>query len=144
MSQAFDPALRDLSLPPEPAAPGGAAPSAHVLAMSELDPRVGEGANGTPRHGPSSPVAPADLQAALRHVRARLTVCVGSAEITLGELLGAQEHHVLKLDRAVDQPVDVLLEGQVVARGTLVAVDDHFAVRITELPRPAAPTPGRG
>jgi flagellar motor switch protein FliN/FliY len=34
----------------------------------------------------------------------------------------------------VDQPVDVLLEGQVVARGVLVAVDDHFGIRITELP----------
>jgi flagellar motor switch/type III secretory pathway protein FliN len=33
----------------------------------------------------------------------------------------------------------VLLEGQVIARGTLVAAGDHFGVRITELPRPLTP-----
>lgn len=75
----------------------------------------------------------------LHHVKARLTVCVGTVEMTVGELLGAKEHQVLRLDAAVDQPVDVLLEGQVVARGVLVAVDDRFGVRITELPRPLTP-----
>jgi flagellar motor switch protein FliN/FliY len=64
---------------------------------------------------------------------------VGTVEMTVGELLGAKEHQVLRLDAAVDQPVDVLLEGQVVARGVLVAVDDRFGVRITELPRPLTP-----
>ncbi len=46
----------------------------------------------------------------------------------------AKEHQVLRLDRGVDQPVDLTIEGKVVARGQLVAVDGHFAVRITELP----------
>ena len=69
-------------------------------------------------------------------VKVRLSVCVGEAAMTVGQLLGARENEVLPLDRAVDQPVDLVLEGKVVARGTLVAVDDHFAVRITELPLP--------
>ncbi|MNY65664.1 flagellar motor switch protein [compost metagenome] len=52
----------------------------------------------------------------------------------MGELLSAKEHQVLKLDRGIEQPVDLTIEGKVVARGQLVAVDGHFAVRITELP----------
>lgn len=52
----------------------------------------------------------------------------------MGELLGAKEHQVIRLDREIDQAVDLTVEGKVVARGQLVAVDGHFAVRITELP----------
>lgn len=107
--------------------------TAHVIELPELGgPRgddVIEGVAGT-----GAPIATLGAESPLRYVKARLTVCVGTAEITVGELLGATEQHVLRLDRAVDQPVEVLLEGHVVARGILVAVDDRFAVRITELP----------
>lgn len=72
----------------------------------------------------------------LHAVKVKLGVCVGEAVLTVGELLGARENEVLTLDRAVDQPVDLLLEGKVVARGQLVAVDGCFAVRVTELPLP--------
>jgi len=70
----------------------------------------------------------------LHAVRVMLQVRVGQSAMTVGELLGARENEVLVLDRAVEQPVDLLLEGNVVARGQLVAVDGTFAVRITELP----------
>jgi flagellar motor switch protein FliN/FliY len=73
----------------------------------------------------------------LHAVKVHLRVCVGNAVMTLGELLRARENDVLVLDRGLDQPVDVVLEGKVVARGELVAVDDgSFAVRISELPLP--------
>lgn len=70
----------------------------------------------------------------LHQVKAKLQVCVGEATISVGELLGAKEHQVLRLDRGLGQPVDLTIEGKVVARGQLVAVDGNFAVRITELP----------
>jgi len=70
----------------------------------------------------------------LHNIKTRLTICVGTAEVSVGELLGAREQQVLRLDQTIDQAVDILLEGQVVARGVLVAVDDYFGVRITELP----------
>lgn len=74
----------------------------------------------------------------LHQVKTTLQVCVGTATLTVGELLGAQARQVLVLDTGVEQPVDLLLEGQVVARGQLVAVGDRFAVRLTELPVPLA------
>lgn len=117
-------------------APEGAPMTAQRLAFSEL--------NGPP--GGDSPLASPTLGAdarqpsnPLHHVKATLTVCVGTAEVRVGELLNAQEHQVIRLDRLVDGPVDILLEGAVIARGTLVAVGEHFGVRITELPFPLAP-----
>jgi flagellar motor switch protein FliN len=70
----------------------------------------------------------------LHHVKARIQVRVGEATLSVGELLAAKEGRVIVLDRLVDQPVDLVLEGRVIARGQLVAVDESFAVRITELP----------
>jgi flagellar motor switch protein FliN len=64
---------------------------------------------------------------------------LGESTITVGELLRAKEHQVIRLDRTLSEPVDVMLEGKVVARGELVAIDDQFAVRITELPVPLKP-----
>lgn len=95
---------------------------------------------------PASPVAMPQLAATaaepgnpLHGIRTRLTVVLGSVELTVGELMGAKEQQVLQLDRSIEQPVDVMLEGQVIARGLLVAVGDNFGVRITELPRSLAP-----
>jgi flagellar motor switch protein FliN len=80
-----------------------------------------------------------DRTSPLLDIKAQLQVCVGEATMTVGELLAAKQGHVIALDRGIDQVVDVLLEGRVVARGQLVAVDDVFGVRITELPLPLAP-----
>ncbi|MDA8456966.1 FliM/FliN family flagellar motor switch protein [Acidovorax sp. GBBC 3334] len=77
----------------------------------------------------------------LHQLRATLQVCVGSATLTVGELLNAQANQVLVLDRGLEQAVDLVLEGQVVARGQLVAVGDRFAVKLTELPVPLSLTP---
>ena len=62
-----------------------------------------------------------------------LSVVVGAADSTVGELMSLQASSVLKLDRKADYPVDVMLNGSVVARGQLVVVDEHFGVRITEI-----------
>jgi flagellar motor switch protein FliN/FliY len=65
-------------------------------------------------------------------VKVRVAVRVGGAEISVAELLGLRPGAVLELDRLVEEPLDVLVDGHVVARGVLVAVGDHFGVRITE------------
>jgi flagellar motor switch protein FliN/FliY len=71
----------------------------------------------------------------IQNVKVNLSVRIGDTTISVGELMHMKEDHVLKLDSLIDTPIDVLLEGKVVARGQLVAVDDNFGVRITELPK---------
>jgi flagellar motor switch protein FliN/FliY len=112
----------------------GRAPTAQRIALPEF-------ADGAAANGDA--LLPRDLNP-LHQVKARLQACVGEATVTVGELLAAQENQVLRLDRMIDQPIDLTIEGKVVARGQLVAVDDHFAVKITQLPvslslTPAAP-----
>ena len=104
-------------------------PTVHSLALPPLT----EGASDAARLLGTASVNP------LHQIKTQLQVCIGDIHLTVGELMAAREHQVLVLDRRLNQPVDVLLEGRVVARGELVAVDDQFAVRITELPLPLKP-----
>lgn len=98
-------------------------PSLHVIELSELN------AVATP--GPSILSGNIDL---IQNVKVRLSVRVGEATVSIGELMKMQSAQVLRLDTPLDAPVDILLEDNVVARGRLVAVDDNFGVQITELP----------
>jgi len=68
----------------------------------------------------------------LGSVKIRVSVRVGSTQISVAELLKLRQGGVLPLDQMVDEPLDVLVDDLVVARGALVAVGDHFGVRITE------------
>ena len=68
----------------------------------------------------------------LSAVRVPVSVRVGQTELSVAELLALKQGAVLPLDALVEQPLDVLVYGHVVARGRLVAVDDHFGVRISE------------
>jgi len=106
-----------------------ATPSVHPLALPPLT----DGAPDESRLVEAAPVNP------LHQIKTQLQVCIGDIHLTVGELMAARAHQVLVLDRQLTQPIDVMLEGRVVARGELVAVDDQFAVRITELPLPLKP-----
>lgn len=110
-------------------ASGNHAPTAQIIALPDL--HVGTDGNAANHAGDATILKDWNP---LHQIKAKLQVCVGEATISVGELLGAREHQVLRLDREIDQPVDLTIEGKVVARGQLVAVDGHFAVRITELP----------
>lgn len=103
------------------------APTAQVISLGELHGELAHRASPAPVLESTNP---------LHSIRARLRVCVGEVELTVGELLAAREHQVIPLNRPVEAPVDILLEGNIVARGQLVAIDGCFAVRISELPVP--------
>jgi flagellar motor switch protein FliN/FliY len=69
----------------------------------------------------------------VEHVKVRLSVSIGGAEISVAELFALGAGKVVALDRAVDAPVDLCINGRVVGRGSLVAVGDQFGVRIAEI-----------
>lgn len=72
----------------------------------------------------------------IQGVKVNLSVLIGGTTVSIGELLALKDGAVLKLDRLANQPIDVLLDDRVVARGRLVAVEDNFGVSITEIARP--------
>ena len=112
------------------AMPASATPSAaQPIALGELP------AEG---HSPEG-VAVLENLNPIHAVKAKLHVCVGELELSIGELFATRVGQVFALDRTLNQPVDLLLQGRVVVRGQLVAVDGHFGVRVTELPIPLKP-----
>lgn len=73
----------------------------------------------------------------LDQLKVKLTARLGEAELTVEELTALQAGSTVSLDRLLDQPIDLLAEGHIVAQGTLVAVGDNFGLRITSAPRSA-------
>lgn len=58
---------------------------------------------------------------------------LGRVEMPIGELMRLDAGTVLRLDRPVGEPVDIVSQGVTLARGEVVVVDDCFAVRIKEI-----------
>ncbi|KQM19956.1 flagellar motor switch protein FliN [Sphingomonas sp. Leaf24] len=72
----------------------------------------------------------------LQDVDVRLTVEIGSTQLTLRELLALSETSVIELDRGANELLDVFVNGTLIGRGEVVTVGDRFGVRMTELVSP--------
>ncbi|MBX9795350.1 flagellar motor switch protein FliN [Sphingomonas sp.] len=72
----------------------------------------------------------------LQDVDVKLTVEIGSTNLSLRELLALGEASVIELDRAANDLLDVFVNGTLVGRGEVVTVGDRFGVRMTELVAP--------
>ena len=69
----------------------------------------------------------------IKDVKVSLQVLLGEAELQVEELFNLSQDSVVKLDRDISAPVDILLNGKLFARGKLVAADDNFGVQITQI-----------
>jgi flagellar motor switch protein FliN/FliY len=62
---------------------------------------------------------------------------VGSTDITIRDLVQLVEGSVVALDREATEPLDVLVNGTLIAHGEIVVVDGAFGVRLTDVVSPA-------
>jgi flagellar motor switch protein FliN/FliY len=69
----------------------------------------------------------------LADIPVEVAVEIGRLRMPLRDLLSLEPGAVLELDRAADAPVDVLVNGRLVARGEVVVIDGEFGVRVTDL-----------
>jgi flagellar motor switch protein FliN/FliY len=69
----------------------------------------------------------------LADVSLRVTVEVGSVSLTLASLLVLAEGGVLELDRQASDPLDLLVNGTLIAKGEVVETNGRFGIRITEV-----------
>jgi len=76
-----------------------------------------------------------DLQL-LSDVPMDVTVEIGRGSVQVRELLSLVQGSIVELDRVVGSPVDVLVNGTLVAHGDIVLVGDELGVRITEIVEP--------
>jgi flagellar motor switch protein FliN/FliY len=69
----------------------------------------------------------------LHNVEMSVTAELGRTRMTVRELLSLSPGSVVELDRAAGSPVDVLVNGTLVARGEVVVIDEEFGIRISEI-----------
>jgi flagellar motor switch protein FliN/FliY len=69
----------------------------------------------------------------LMDVALEVSVELGRSHMSIGEILGLRTGSVIELDKLAGEPVDVSVNGTLIARGEVVVVDEKFGVRITEV-----------
>lgn len=72
----------------------------------------------------------------LMDITLRVSVELGRATLSVRDTLNLSPGQVIELDKLAGDPVDVLINGRLIARGEVVVVDDQFGVRITEIVSP--------
>jgi len=66
-------------------------------------------------------------------VELNVTLRFGQRQLTLREVLELTSGSVVELDREVDEPVELILDGKVIARGEAVVIDGNYGLRVTEV-----------
>jgi flagellar motor switch protein FliN len=103
------------------AVPGAlAAPEPEYAAVSFPDAGGGEGDSANPL-------------SLLRGVEMRVTAELGRTRLPVSHVLDLGPGSVVELDRVAGTPVDVLVNGTIIAHGEVVVVDEEYGVRITEI-----------
>ena len=72
----------------------------------------------------------------LENIDVKLTVEVGGADIKLRELLRINEGSVIELERLAGDPLDILANGTIIAKGEVVVIGERFGIRFTEVSDP--------
>lgn len=69
----------------------------------------------------------------LMNVPLNVTVEIGSAVKKVKDILEFTQGTIIELERQAGAPVDIIVNGNLIAKGDVVVIDDNFAVRITEI-----------
>lgn len=81
---------------------------------------------------------PANLNLVL-DVPVSLTIELGSCQLPMKEVLQLNLGSIIHLDKPADAPVELSVNGKLIARGEVVVVDDRYGVKITEVIGGTAP-----
>ena len=84
----------------------------------------------------SSPGADLNLDVIL-DVSVSLSLEVGRTRIPIRNLLQLNQGSVVELERGAGEPLDVFVNGTLIAQGEVVVVNDRFGVRLTDVVSPA-------
>ncbi|WP_313160210.1 flagellar motor switch protein FliN, partial [Mixta calida] len=94
---------------------------------------------------PAAPVMPKEAPVAafsedlklILDIPVKMTVELGRTKMTIKELLRLSQGSVVTLDGLAGEPLDILINGYLIAQGEVVVVSDKFGVRITDIITPS-------
>jgi flagellar motor switch protein FliN len=98
------------------------------VALAVVHPPESRPGESTPDHG----LAEGNFEL-LKDVELEVTLRFGERNMLLREILELGEGSVIELDREVQEPVDLLLDGKLIARGEVVIVDGNYGLRVQEV-----------
>lgn len=100
--------------------------SAHYEQLSDL---FEDGGNGSNKESLSLEL--------ILDIPLNLTIEIGRTEMPIQKLLQLTQGAVIELDKMVGEPMDVLVNGTLIAQGEVVVIDDQFGIRLTQIVSPA-------
>lgn len=126
---------------PAPVAPAAAqAPVAAPVAPPPAKTTAPQPAAQTVQFAPLAPSAPPAAQSGLDlilDVPLKVTVELGRTRMQIRDVLELGKGSVVELDKLAGEPVDLLVNGKLIARGEVVVIDENFGVRVTDIVSPA-------
>lgn len=94
-------------------------------------------APGSAQDAAAPAVDPLNLKLVM-DVELNVSLRFGQRQLPLREVLELASGSVVELDRMVNEPVELLLDGKLIARGEAVIVDGNYGLRVTEIPQPVS------
>lgn len=128
------------------AAAGPAVESADAQGQADAETVQGEAAgegyepadfNGLDRGAPGNAGSGDTKLDVILDIPVTLSMEIGRTSISIQDLLQLAKGSVVELDRMAGEPLDVLVNGTLVARGEVVVVNDKFGVRLNNVISPA-------
>ena len=110
------------------AADAGSAPSSNRLPMEEF--------GSVPRNNDPVSLEGPNLDVIL-DIPVSISMEVGSTDINIRNLLQLSQGSVIELDRLAGEPLDVLVNGTLIAHGEVVVVNEKFGIRLTDVISPS-------
>lgn len=72
----------------------------------------------------------------IQEIKVTLSMELGRTTLSIRELLALNQGSVIELNRLVDEHMDVLVNGTLIAHGEVVVIDDKFGIRLTDVISP--------
>ena len=89
-----------------------------------------------PLRAPAAAAAPANINLIL-DVPLQVTVELGRRRMLIREVLELGKGSLIELDKLAGEPVDVFVNGKLIAKGEVVVIDENFGVKVTSIVSPA-------
>lgn len=74
---------------------------------------------------------------ALMDVQVTLSVEIGRTKLPIKQLISLNQGSVVELDRGVNEPLDLMVNGTLIARGEVVVMDGQFGLRLIDIVSPS-------
>lgn len=67
------------------------------------------------------------------NIEVKCSIRIGTLSLTIAELKELKSGQMLQLDQKTHEPVEIVLNDRVIAKGELMSYEEHFAIQITEV-----------